>query len=753
MTINSVESMVELQDISHAQLIFGTAVDQRNSFEQLLVSMYDSVQTSIFVVDVLDNGDFCYVGLNPTHERWLGIRSQDLRGKKPEDILTPVDAIKVRQHYTDCVRLGETISYEQCLQFQGIPTWWSTTLTPLRDANARIYRLIGTSSNITATKQVAQTKEIKAERQHLATVIAQKIHDAVDLDDILRETAESLRQYLNCDRILIYQLQTNGSGVVVAEATITPDISLLGKHFRNPCLNYKQIDHQGRCCRQIVADTYAENIKSCQRDFLTALDVRAHTVIPILCHQRLWGLLIAQYCHQPHQWQTIEIDLLQEVATQLGIATQQEELQQQIKHLKKQLALQKQEHQLQLKYTQSFQALVLRITEHIRDHQDETQIFADVTQELAKLLQLESCYIELYNTDASVATVVYEYAANQQTYQGITREPEDLSEIYQPLLAKQHYQSVEIVPGWHPKLLVITQLACPIFDNQGILGNLWLIKPTQQMFNELEIDLVQTLAHECAIAIRQTRINASKQAKINKLESRERLTQEFLKKLSHELQTPITSISLAAQTLESLLSPNSALDTEVVPQLLQILYNECDRESRLIQDLLTLIHLEVEPDFPTFITIDLQTWLPPIVESFLDLTSCQGQQLKLNITTPIAPLETDITELEKIITELLRYICKYTPPGASITVSAETKANELHLSISNSGLEIPINDPVHFFEPFYHLSQNAPWKYHSTGLEMALVKKMVRHLGGTILLENISGQTTFIMKFPKSTKV
>ncbi|MBD0387477.1 MAG: PAS domain-containing protein, partial [Nostoc sp. C3-bin3] len=147
MNINPAESTMELTKLSPPQIIFGTEVDDQSSSEQFLLSIYDSVQASIFVVDVLEDGDFRYVALNPTHERWIGIRSDELRGKKPEDILSPIDAAKVRQHYAECVLFGKTISYEQCLQFQGISTWWSTTLTPLRDANSRIYRLIGTSSN------------------------------------------------------------------------------------------------------------------------------------------------------------------------------------------------------------------------------------------------------------------------------------------------------------------------------------------------------------------------------------------------------------------------------------------------------------------------------------------------------------------------------------------------------------------------------------------------------------------------------
>ncbi|HEY9800668.1 MAG TPA: GAF domain-containing protein [Leptolyngbyaceae cyanobacterium] len=749
MNTNPVDSTMKLKEQAHPQIIFGAEVDEQSSGEQLLLSMYDSVQTSIFVVDVLEDGDFQYVALNPTHERWVGIKSEDLRGKKPEDILTPIDAVKVRQHYTDCVRFGTTISYEQCLQFQGKTTWWSTTLTPLRDQNSRIYRLIGTSSNITATKQLAQAREIQAEGAQILAAIAQKVHESLDLDTILEQTTEDLRQCLNCDRILIYKIKSENNGKIVAESTVFSGVSLLGKSFRDPCLNGKYQQSQGRCCLEMVEDIYCARVKSCQRDFLASMGVRANLVVPISLQKDLWGLLIAQYCDEPHQWQQIEVDLIKQLSNQLSVAIQQTKLQQQIKQLQTKLDAHKQEQQAQLEKHQQFQSLVLHITEKIRERPNKTQVLATVIQKLATLFHLESCYIELYNPDCTCASVVDEYPTTKPIYQGLTRQVADLSEIYQPLLEKQHFQSIEIVPGWHPQLLVITQLACPIFDEQGMIGNLWLIRPTQQMFDELEICLVKTLANHCAIAIRQARLDATNQARLQKLEQRENLTNKFLKQLSQELRTPITSISLAAQTLESVIAPNNTID-EVIPQLLQILHNECGRESQLINDLLTLTYLQAQPEPPTLISIDLQTWLPPIVESFRDLTNVQRQQLNLIIQPELPRLETDITELERILTELLTHTCKYTPAGETITVTAELTDNAVQLSISNSGLEISAEMRSRIFEPFYHISHNDPWTHSGTGLEMALVKRMVKHLGGYICVESGDGQTTFIIKFPIS---
>jgi len=747
MNINPGESTIELKQQLHSQIPFDAELDKNSSSEQFLLSIYNSVQTSIFIVDVLEDGDFRYVALNPTHERWIGISSENLKGKKPEDILSPVDAAKVRQHYADCVRFGKTISYEQCLQFQGVATWWSTTLTPLRDANSRIYRLIGTSSNITPVKQVAQAKEIQTAQEQLLEAIAQWIRESLDLDTLLHQLVKEVRHCLCCDRILVYHIQPDETGVVIAESTVTAEFCL-GQKFPDPSLISKYQERSGRGCIQIIEDIYTAGLHPHQVHLLESLPVRASLVVPIWSQQQLWGLITAQHCHQPHQWQEIEIDLLKQLATQIGIAVHQAELQKQVQFLKSQIESQ-QQHQAQLQQAQNFQTLVRRLTEQIRDHQPATQVVQTATQELTQLLQLESCYIEIYSACGSETTVTYEYTTTSPQYQGLTRNVADLPEVYQPLLAKQYWQSLEIVPGWHPKLLVMTQLACPIFDDQGILGNLWLNRPTQEMFDESEISLVQQVANECAIALRQAKLDSSTQAQMQALEQQERLKNEFLRTLSHELRTPITSISLAAQTLESILTPEGILDIEIVPQLLQILHNECGRESKLINDLMTLTYLEAEPDAPTLIAIDLQTWLPPIVESFRDVSYCQKQKLHLNIDQQLPPLETDITDLERIVTELLSYACKYTPPDEVITVSADLSVDAVQLKVSNSGLEIPASEIPRIFEPFYRLMKNDPWTYSGTGLEMALVQKMVRHLGGSINVESGNGQTTFIIKFPR----
>ncbi|MEB3211032.1 MAG: PAS domain S-box protein [Leptolyngbyaceae bacterium] len=132
--------------------------------EQFLRSIYDYSNVGIFVVDVLEESDFQFVRLNPTHERLTGLTTEYMQGKTPEEVVSPEIAAAIRQNYQRCVDAGHVIAYEEFVPFQGHDYWWLTTLSPLRDESGRIYRLIGTCSNITSKKQAELALQVSEAR-------------------------------------------------------------------------------------------------------------------------------------------------------------------------------------------------------------------------------------------------------------------------------------------------------------------------------------------------------------------------------------------------------------------------------------------------------------------------------------------------------------------------------------------------------------------------------------------------------------
>ena len=294
--------------------------------EEFLRSIYDGVEKSIFVVDVLENREFRYLGLNPAHEHLTGLGSVELRGKSPEQVLPLEVAQSVTGRYRACVEAGATIFYEECLPFKGLEMWWLTSLTPLRDANSQIYRLIGTSTDITERKSSEVALQQQAERERLVSAIALRVRQSLDLEEILNTTVTEVRQFLQTDRVLIYRFNPEWSGMVAVES-VTPEWkAVLGTTISDPCFGkfYTEKYQQGRV--SVIENVHKAGLTPCYVDFLAQFQVVASLTVPILQGDKLWGLLLAHHCREPRKWKSSAIELLQQLATQVAIAVQQSEL-------------------------------------------------------------------------------------------------------------------------------------------------------------------------------------------------------------------------------------------------------------------------------------------------------------------------------------------------------------------------------------------------------------------------------------------
>jgi len=122
--------------------------------EQFLASIYQEVNHSIFVVDVRPDGGFRFKGINPIHEKLTGINNEEIVGKTPEEFLDHDVAAAIIHNYESCIQEGQAIHYAESIPFLGKNTYWDTTLNPVRNESGHIYRIIGTSKNVTEQKQL-----------------------------------------------------------------------------------------------------------------------------------------------------------------------------------------------------------------------------------------------------------------------------------------------------------------------------------------------------------------------------------------------------------------------------------------------------------------------------------------------------------------------------------------------------------------------------------------------------------------------
>lgn len=419
------------------------------------------------------------------------------------------------------------------------------------------------------------------------------------------------------------------------------------------------------------------------------------------------------------------------------------------------LSLQKMRHTLakqnkDLQQALDFEGLVRRVTDKLRDSLEEKQILETATRELAEVLDLSSCQIELYDSEATTATITYEHSVTLPSCQGASSKIEDFPELYAQLLQKIPIQLVEKIPQINPQEIQVTRLACPIFDDRGIIGNLWGLRPPNEVFTDWEIRLMQQVATQCAIAIRQARLYAASNQQVEELAKLNQLKDDFLKTISHELKSPMSSIQLAAQTMETLLAKQeNPRKSPTFNRVIQIFYESCDRQKQLVDDLLTLCYIDAKAKTIQVEPINLNLWIPELVQLYLNRTQSQRQQLILDLAEEELEVYVDPMILERIVREFLHNACKYTPADQEITIQTEANDSEASICVINTGIEIAQKEQKLIFNQFYRIPNNDPWKYGGTGLGLTLVKKLAKILEAKVDVQSGKQKTVFCIRFPK----
>jgi PAS domain S-box-containing protein len=157
-----VGSITDISDRKRTEL-------QLQEREEFLRSIYDGVEQAVFVVDVTEQGDFCYAGFNPVSEHYAGVASHQVQGKTPEEAFGKELGSAIRQNYARCLHTGTSITYEEQLVFEAHTIWTLTTLSPLRDGQGRIYRIVGTATDISDRKQIEEA--LQASEQRLQSLL------------------------------------------------------------------------------------------------------------------------------------------------------------------------------------------------------------------------------------------------------------------------------------------------------------------------------------------------------------------------------------------------------------------------------------------------------------------------------------------------------------------------------------------------------------------------------------------------------
>ena len=224
---------------------------------------------------------------------------------------------------------------------------------------------------------------------------------------------------------------------------------------------------------------------------------------------------------------------------------------------------------------------------------------------------------------------------------------------------------------------------------------------------------------------------------------RESLRREFSANVSHELKTPLTSISGFAEIMQGGLVKN-----EDIPKFAGRIYKESQRLLQLVEDVIQISQLDEEKTSYVWEPVDVYQVCKNAFESLKE--KAKRLNVHLYICGERMKMEAVRTLLEEAVYNVCDNAIKYNRNEGSVSVFLTQTAQEIQIVVKDTGVGIPKEDQDRVFERFYRVDKSHSKEIGGTGLGLSIVKHAVGALKGSVMLRSEEGNGTEIcMKFPK----
>jgi len=228
------------------------------------------------------------------------------------------------------------------------------------------------------------------------------------------------------------------------------------------------------------------------------------------------------------------------------------------------------------------------------------------------------------------------------------------------------------------------------------------------------------------------------------LKQLEQMRREFVANVSHEVQSPLTSISGYAQALK-----NVELPDQERGRYLDIIISEAKRMSKMSDSLLKLSMLESQSHQLQLATRDQDEQIRRVIVALQPQWSDRNIRFELDLQK--VQVIADHDQLNQVWTNILSNAIKFSENNGVIHVRMERDVRNVTVQISDQGIGIPLEDQKRIFERFFKADRSHSRKYDGSGMGLAIVKQIISLHKGDITVESKMGQgTTFIVTLPIS---
>lgn len=519
----------------------------------------------------------------------------------------------------------------------------------------------------------------------------------------------------------------------------------------------------------------------------------------------LWGLIVVHHCRGPRYWTGDEQQLVKAVANQVAIALEQSIRVQQLQAYAQELEERVKERTYSLERSLKFEQLSRELTKNLyQEGLEEDQMLQAAVQGLVNTLKVDGVFACLldrqqvslevrcqhFNNLSTDSVLSYEEQKNGTrstlVFWGRSRIPIDsdnslvgtrlplldLPENYRALLmaGKTCFLGSGILPigngenllGDNSRLDITsyqTVSIAPIWDGQ-LIGAIFLVMkvdlkrvPMSYQLPADEVQLLEQVSNQCAIAIRQSRTWRRLQTQNQELAALNRLKGELIANTSHELRTPLTAIlGFSSVLLQECFGPLNFKQKEYVDRI----SNSGQHLLEVINDILDLSRIEAGR-----LELELQiVFIAEIVESAISLIREkaleQGLSLEIEIDPNVEYFTADARRLRQMLLNLLSNAVKFTTNGKvglkvylSRQISDGGAIDLVNFLVWDTGIGIDPAQQGQLFSPFSQIDSSLSRRYSGTGLGLAITRKLAELHGGWITLESKKGQgARFLLTLP-----
>jgi PAS domain S-box-containing protein len=290
-------------------------------------------------------------------------------------------------------------------------------------------------------------------------------------------------------------------------------------------------------------------------------------------------------------------------------------------------------------------------------------------------------------------------------------------------------------------------MGAPLMIEGDIIGVIYAVSANINHFSENDLPSLQLVADRVALAIEHARLYEAEQGARLSAEAANRMKDEFLATVSHELRSPLNAVLGWMKLLRA-----GRLDEEASAHALETIERSAKTQNRIINDLLDVsriisgkLLLKVRPIEPVRI-------IQAAIEAVRPAADAKGIELKNSLDPAAGPLSGDADRLQQIVWNLLSNAIKFTPSGGVVEVMLERKERQAQIVVRDSGIGISPDFLPYVFDRFRQADASSSRRQGGLGLGLAIVRHLVELHGGTVAVRS-DGEGTgsnFIVMLPRA---